>query len=58
MAQYIIKCRVVLEGADMVVEADSPDEAMRKAKTGDWEDIECDCASVAECDVTGKPRED
>jgi hypothetical protein len=58
MPTYVIKCRVTLDGADMIVQADDEVDAMRKAKSGDWDDIEYDGASVADCDVTGKPKQD
>jgi len=57
MPTFTIKCRVTLEGADMLVEADSAEEALRKAKSGDWDDIEYDFASVADYDITGQPKE-
>jgi hypothetical protein len=56
MTQFVIKCRVTLEGADMIVEADNEQEAAAKAKNGDWDDIEYDGASVADYLITGKPK--
>lgn len=57
MPVFTIKARVILEDADVVVEADSAEEAMARARARIYDDIDFDCASVADYDLTGKPKE-
>jgi hypothetical protein len=55
MPQYIIKCRVTLEGADMYVTADSPDDAKRKIEANEWDDIEyASRAALVDWEPTGE----
>jgi hypothetical protein len=57
--EYTIKCRVTLAGADMIVKASSPGEALRKAKANDFESVEYDQAEMVDWEVTGTlPREE
>lgn len=55
MPTYTIECRVTLEGATMVIEAENKDEAMRLARNpvARWDDIEYDTASLVDWEVTG-----
>lgn len=59
MPRYTIQCRVTLEGAQMIVEAEDAEGAMKKAKADEWEDIEyARTASVVDWEITGKPKAD
>lgn len=56
MPGYLIACTVTLIGAQMFVEADSEEEALRKAKADEWEDVTYETAALMDLAITGKPK--
>lgn len=49
---YVLKVpRVTLEGATMIVEANSPEEAKAKALRNEWEDIDWNDAALIDWEV-------
>lgn len=58
MPIYTIACRVIMEGATMVVMADNETDAVEKARATMWEDIEVDGAEIVDWELTGKPKQD
>lgn len=58
MAQFTIDCTVKLSGATMLVEADSQEEALAKAKADEWSDILYNTAELVDWKITGDPVED
>ena len=48
MPQFTIKCRVTLNGAIMTVDAETAEDALTKAKSGDWDDIDWQDAELVD----------
>lgn len=57
MATYTFTCDVKLEGAIMIVEADSTEEAWNKACADEWKDIRYEGASVVDWKLSDKIRQ-
>lgn len=56
---YVFKVpRVTLEGATMIVEANSPEEAKAKALRNEWEDIDWNDAALIDWEVDYDSVED
>jgi hypothetical protein len=51
MRQFVFSCRVNLEGAPVTVTASSEEEALRKIKSHEWENIELCSASITDVRV-------
>ncbi len=56
MTTYIIPCRVTLDGALMIIEANSAEEAESRARKNEWEDIDYKTAGLVDWEITGSAK--
>jgi hypothetical protein len=51
MPEYIFRGRVELDGVDFFISAETPLEAVKKAKAGDYDRYEADGAEMVNCEI-------
>lgn len=56
--EYIVKMRVILEGAEAIVLASSVKEAREKTDAGQWEDFDSHIAEIVDWEVTSVEAND
>lgn len=57
MREYILRCDVKLNGAEMYVRARSPEEALAKGQSNQWDDIKYAHAELVGWNITSGAKE-
>lgn len=57
LREYVIRCDVKLKGAEMFVRARSPEEALAKGQSNQWDDISYLRADLVDWNITSPAKE-